>query len=301
MNLSGRQIEAFLALEETRRFAVAAERCHLSSSAFSQVITRLEEDVGAKLFDRDTRNVSLTPDGAVFAKGARRIAAEMQLTVRELHDRAAMRSGSVSIAAPTSVAASWLPRLLADFQREHPGVVLRLDDPVAERRMLMLLNNEVDLVLNADAGNVQEFESRFVLNEQLYVIMRSDDPLARLAQIRLKDLKHRRFLHTVRSGSVWPQVYRFVKQAGAHDAGFAVSSFSTLGALVDTGFGISIVPQSALPLCVGAHLTHAPLAARGAVRPLYLVKRRNRSLSVAADALWKKVASTLAGVAGIPA
>ena len=42
MNLSGREIDAFLALEETRRFAVAAKRCHLSASAFSQMISRLE-------------------------------------------------------------------------------------------------------------------------------------------------------------------------------------------------------------------------------------------------------------------
>jgi DNA-binding transcriptional LysR family regulator len=54
MHLSGRLIDAFLALEETRRFAVAAERCHVSPSAFSQMIARLGEQVGARLFDRDT-------------------------------------------------------------------------------------------------------------------------------------------------------------------------------------------------------------------------------------------------------
>ena len=70
MNLSGRLIDAFQALEETRRFAVAAKRCHVSRSAFSQMIGRLEEQVGARLFDRDTRNVALTPEGEVFSRGA---------------------------------------------------------------------------------------------------------------------------------------------------------------------------------------------------------------------------------------
>lgn len=293
MNLSGRLIDAFLALEETRRFSIAAERCHLSSSAFSQAINRLEEAVGARLFDRNTRNVSLTPDGEVFLNAARRISAEIKLALREVSDRAGMRTGNVSIAAPTSVAATWLPCILADFKRDHPGVALRLDDPVADRRMNMLLQNEVDLVLNAETGNAQEFEAQFVLNERFYVIMRRDDPLARQESLKLKDLKRRIFLHTVQTGSVWPHVYPLVKQAEVRDTGFAVSSFSTLGALVNAGFGISIVPKSALPLCIGADLCSVLLAARGAVRPLYLVKRKDRSLSIAAQALWQTIASTL--------
>jgi LysR family carnitine catabolism transcriptional activator len=211
-----------------------------------------------------------------------------------------MRTGNVSVAAPTSLAASWLPPLLADFRRDYPGVGLRLDDPVAERRMSMLLNNEVDLVLNADAGNPQEFESRFVLKESFYVIMRRADPLAGRDQVNVKDLKGRSFVHTVRGGSVWPQIYPFLKQAGVQDAGFAVSSFSTLGALVGAGFGISIVPRSAIPLCLGPDLAHALLAARSAARPLYLIKRKNRSLSAAAQALWQRILDTLPGVAAQP-
>jgi len=96
INLSGRLIDAFLALEETRRFAVAAERCHVSPSAFSQTITRLEELVGARRFDRNTRNVALTPEGEIFAQGAHRIAAEIRQSTNELRDRAALQVGRVS-------------------------------------------------------------------------------------------------------------------------------------------------------------------------------------------------------------
>ena len=100
MNLSGRLIDAFLALEETRRFAVAAQRCNVSASAFSQMISRLEAQVGARLFDRDTRNVALTPEGEVFSQGAHRIAAEMNASLVELRDRAARTVGRVTM-APT--------------------------------------------------------------------------------------------------------------------------------------------------------------------------------------------------------
>src|SRR5690606_28225709 len=126
MKISSQLIEAFLVLEETKRFAVAAERCHVSASAFSQMITRLENIVGARLFDRDTRNVSLTAEGEAFLAGARRIAAEMEETLRQVSERVALRSGSVSIAAPPSLTADWLPNILAEFHKDHPGILLQV-------------------------------------------------------------------------------------------------------------------------------------------------------------------------------
>ena len=67
INLSVRDIEAFMALAQARHFTRAAERCHLSQSAFSQRIQRIEDTAGLKLFERSTRHVTLTPEGQVFA------------------------------------------------------------------------------------------------------------------------------------------------------------------------------------------------------------------------------------------
>ena len=68
-NLSTRLLDAFLALVETRHFGLAAQRCHITPSALSQMISRLESQLQVRLFDRDTRNVSLTPEGETFAQG----------------------------------------------------------------------------------------------------------------------------------------------------------------------------------------------------------------------------------------
>src|SRR5712692_1891218 len=66
INISTRLLRAFLALNECRHFTHAAERCHVSQSAFSVMIQKLETAVGARLFERDTRNVTLTPEGELF-------------------------------------------------------------------------------------------------------------------------------------------------------------------------------------------------------------------------------------------
>lgn len=293
MNLSGRLIDAFLALEETRRFAVAAQRCHVSPSAFSQMISRLEEQVGARLFDRDTRNVALTPEGEIFSQGAHRIAAEITSATNELRDRAHRNVGRVSIAAPPSAAAAWLPGQMAQFRRDYPGIALRLHDVVSDRCLDMIARGEVDLGLNAQPGNELEFEARHLFDERLFLLCRGDHPLAALKQAKLNDLRNQEFIHTVRTGSVWQQTQAMLRAARIRDSGFEVAQFGTVAALVESGFGISVVPQLALQLCSRPGLVAVPLGDRKAVRPIFMVKRRHRSLSVAAAAMWERLQSHL--------
>jgi DNA-binding transcriptional LysR family regulator len=293
MNLSGRLIDAFLALEETRRFAMAAERCHVSPSAFSQMISRLEEQVGARLFDRDTRNVALTPEGEIFSQGAHRIAAEISAATNELKDRARRNIGRVSVAGPPSAAAAWLPEQLALFRKEQPGIVLRLHDVVSDRCLDMISRGEVDLGLNAQPGNELEFEAKHLFDERLFLLCRRDHPKAGQKRLVLKDLRGEEFIHTVRTGSVWQQTQAMLGAARVRDSGFEVAQFGTVAGLVENGFGVSLVPELALRLCSRPGLVAIPLADRKAVRPIYMVRRRRRSLSVAAAAMWERLEKNL--------
>src|SRR5690606_27321549 len=91
MNISTRDGDAFLAPAQTQHFTRAAERCHLSQSAFSQKIGRIEASAGVKLFERSTRHVTLTPEGAVFAEEMRRIQSDMRQAFAGLQDLAQRR------------------------------------------------------------------------------------------------------------------------------------------------------------------------------------------------------------------
>jgi len=294
MNISGRLIDAFLALEETRRFAIAAERCHVSPSAFSQMITRLEDKLGARLFDRDTRNVSLTAEGEIFSKGAHRIANEIANSIAELKDRASCAVGRVSLAAPPSLSASWLPRQMAKFQGEHPGIRLQLHDVVSDRCVEMVANGEADFGLNARLVHAKEFDSVLLAQEGMYLICQINHPLAKRKSLKLKDLAGCVMINTVRTGSVWQQLQELLKSIDIQDSGFEVSQFGTLAGLVANGFGVSVVPQFAVQLCQLPGLIAIPIEDRKAVRPIYMVKRRNRSLSPAAQAMWLKLVENAA-------
>jgi len=289
MNISGRLIHAFITLAETGKFSVAAERCNVSPSAFSQIISRLEDQVGARLFDRDTRNVSLTAEGQIFLVGAQRMQAELQASLAEIRNQSLLNQGRVAIAAPPSLSSDWLPRLLAQFRETYPGIVLRLHDVISERSLDMIAAGDVDFGLNAVPGNDLEFESVLLFNEPFHLLCRKDDPLARRAKVSLKDLQGRVAVQTTRYGSVWHYTQPLLAAAGIQDSGLEVSQFGSLAGLVTAGFGISVVPVLALALCGRPELTAVPIVDARAYRPIYRIRRRNRSLSAAALQMWDRI------------
>jgi DNA-binding transcriptional LysR family regulator len=120
MNISSRQLDAFIALAQLGSFTLAAQRCHLSQPAFSALIKGLEEGVGVRLFDRSTRHVALTQEGAQFLDAAQRIRTDLGDAVQGLREAAALQRGRVSIALLPSLAAAWLPPVLALFHARHP-------------------------------------------------------------------------------------------------------------------------------------------------------------------------------------
>ena len=106
---------------QERNFTRAAAAMHLSQPAFSALIGGLEETLGVRLFDRSTRHVALTVEGAEFEGPARRVLAEFDSAVAGMHDRGALRRGRVSLALLPSLAAGWLPAVLAALPRAPSG------------------------------------------------------------------------------------------------------------------------------------------------------------------------------------
>ena len=93
MNISTRQLRAFLSLTEQRSFTRAAALTHLSQPAFSALIRSLEEALEQRLFDRSTRHVELTTEGREFEVAARRVLAEFDGALAGARDYAARRRG----------------------------------------------------------------------------------------------------------------------------------------------------------------------------------------------------------------
>jgi DNA-binding transcriptional LysR family regulator len=267
MNISSRQLDAFIALAQLGSFTLAAQRCHLSQPAFSALIKGLEEGVGVRLFDRSTRHVALTQEGAQFLDAAQRIRTDLGDAVQGLREAAALQRGRVSIALLPSLAAAWLPPVLALFHARHPGIQLQVSDLLAESCI----------------AHTEELQAEWFCADRLHLVCRADHALAALPSPRMADLKDQPFIQLARHSSV-RQYLESQSRAQPLDTLLEVEHLATVMGMVRAGLGISVVPALALFHFVQPGLVTRPLADADRQRDLYLVRRRQRSLSPAAQA-----------------
>ncbi len=202
MNLSARQLRAFLALADERHFTRAAKRCHLSQPAFSALIQSLEQTAKVRLFDRSTRHVELTTEGKLLESSARGLLADMELALENLHDHAAKRRGRVEIAALPSLAAGWLPPLMAQFQTSYPGISLQLHDALLDPCLDLVAHGEADFAVAALRPDMSDLEGQFLHADQFFLICRDDHALATHQRIRLGEVLKWPWIAMARNSSV---------------------------------------------------------------------------------------------------
>lgn len=128
MNLSQRQIRAFLAIARLQSFTRAAEQLHITQAGLSSMLRDIEAQLDCRLFDRTTRAVSLTVQGRAFVPVATRVLAELDGAAAALGRLSASRQQTLSVGATPLVASCLLPAACAAFARTHPGVTVEVHD-----------------------------------------------------------------------------------------------------------------------------------------------------------------------------
>lgn len=287
INLSTRELRALAVLAQERNFTRAAARCHLSQSAFSALIKGLEEQVGGRLFDRTTRQVELTVEGETFLKAALRLLHDVDSAVADVRDHVARRRGRVSLAVLPSLAAGWLPPLLAQFHQRYPGIELDVADVLSDDCIARVRSGQADLALAATRSEAPELRTVPFCSDQFHVVFHHTHPLAQgQGPVRLSDLSAYPFIHLARSSSVrqyvdraiYPQTMRTVLE---------LEQLSTVAAMVRENLGISIIPALTLFHFEDAALAARLVVARGLKRQLFVVHRADRTLSSAAQAMYE--------------
>ncbi len=284
MNVSTRQLRAFAALAELRSFTQAAAASHLSQPAFSALIRQLEEALGLRLFDRSTRHVALTADGEAFRIAAQRVLAEFDAALAGMQALAARQRGRVSIALLPSLAADWLPGVLAGFRAAHPGIELEVADVLSEPCIERVRSGQADFALAAIRADTPELRAELFCSDDFHLVCPVDHPLASGREPRPKDVAAWPFVHLSRISSV-RQVLDAAARPMAMAAVLEVEQLATVAGMVAAGLGVSVVPALSLYAFRSPRLVVRPLHWSGLLRRIYLVRRRDRSLSAAAQGL----------------
>jgi DNA-binding transcriptional LysR family regulator len=297
MNVTLRQLRAFLAVADCGSFTAAAQRLHLTQAALSGVVKELEQQLGLTLFDRTTRKVQLSDVGREFYPLAERVRQEADNAILSMTSLKEKRRGVVRIAAPELPSCTFVPEMMAAFGRRHPGIDIRLVDTNAAQVLAKVRTGEVDIGVGIERLSDTEIESTRILSSPMTLVCRRDDPLARKRRIVWKDLRPYRLIYNIHN-------FR-VRALGEHaaraaellpDDMYEVDRLATAFAMVARDLGITVAPAVASPLVAGFGLAMRPLYAPQLSREFTAYTVRNRSLSPAAEAF----RSSLVSLADVP-
>jgi DNA-binding transcriptional LysR family regulator len=200
-----RLLRAFIAVAEELHFGRAARRLHLSQPPLSMQIRRLEELVGARLFDRDRRHVALTDAGAVLLGRVRVVLGDLERACRDARRVAAGELGSLAIGYTPTATYEILPRLVTLHRRRRPDTRLELFELRSGDQPAALAAGRIEVGLACGPLGASPLVERVLVEERFVVAVARAHPLARRSQLRLTDLE----------GEPWVLVRRDVEPAWA--------------------------------------------------------------------------------------
>lgn len=289
MNCSLRQLRIFVTVAQAKSFSRAGEIIGLSQSAVSHSVKELEGQTGVRLLDRTTREVVLTEAGQQLAARLERILDELHSTLREAGRMGQQLSGKVRVAASQTISAHLIPQCIAESHRRYPDIQFVLHDRPQQWVMESIRQGDVDFGIVIDPGAASDLQCESILSEPFFLLCHREHPFAAQDYVPWQALQGAKLvLQDYASGS-----RPLIDAALAHfsiDANIVqeIGHPATLFPMVEAGIGISVLPALALPLPQGSHLQVKRLTPV-VERQLMLARRKNRSLSTAAQALWDVV------------
>ncbi|TXI14441.1 MAG: LysR family transcriptional regulator [Ottowia sp.] len=298
LDLSLRQLEAFVQVAASGSFRRAAARLGQAQPVLSRLIGQAEQTLGARLFDRDTRRVEITPAGRELLPLAQRLLRDFDDTLGDFGAFMAGRSGRVSMVVLPSVSVAWVPRAMAAFARTHPQVNFALAEAPADTLLALLEAGRADFGISVRPAPQQRLHYRHLQDDPFVLVCRRDDPLAARAAVPWSVFGTRDCIMSAAHSSIRQVTDAvFLRQRTPPSPVLEYPSVAAAGALVAAGLGITALPVLALQLVDMRELVAVPLVRPAMARPIGIVTRIGRSLSPATQAF---MASLQAAPAGAP-
>lgn len=165
-----KQLKYFVAIADFGGFSQASRQLNIAQPALSQQISRLEYEVGAAIFQRTSRGVTLTPKGVTLLRHAKFILRQIDQALRLTREAETQISGQVKLGLPPTTNCQLGARLVERLHRRYPGIILNLVESLSGNLRAMAIAGDLDLVMLFSAGAVPGWNAVEVLNEELFLI-----------------------------------------------------------------------------------------------------------------------------------
>lgn len=273
------QLRYVCAVAETGSFSRAAERCHIAQPSLSQQVLKLEQDLGAKLFDRLGRSIRITEAGRAFLPHARSILGQMEAARSSVAGANADVHGSVTVGAIPTIAPYLMPRYTTSFANKYPDARLRIVEETTPVLIEGLRDLSIDVAILALPLRHKDLKMFTIRTEPLFAVLPKNHPRASARSVALRGLRGERFVmlrdgHCFRDLSIATCTHARITP----NIAFESDQFSSVLGMVAAGVGISLVPEMAIDRNAGCR--YVRLTDARATRTVVAAVLRGRSFGL---------------------
>ncbi|MBL9113591.1 MAG: LysR family transcriptional regulator [Verrucomicrobiaceae bacterium] len=243
-DLSLQLLDQFVVLARTKNFTRAAEELHLSQSALSRAIQKLEDQLGQPLFERKPREVVLTELGELLLQRAKHILQLMEDTFSELSE--AGRRGRIRLGAIPTIAPYFLPNLLSSFAKKYPDIAVIVQEDTTENLIKRCHHGEIDLAILALPLLAKNLEVEALFDEELLLVVPVGHPLAASKTLPIDAVEGFPFVMLNEAHCLTDNIATFCRRKAVQPVTVErTSQLATVQELVSLNHGVSIVPDMA--------------------------------------------------------
>ncbi len=259
----------------------AASELHLSPSAVSQQLSKLQEELGHRLLEPKGRGIRLTEPALVLARHATAVLAQLERARADLEASQTAVQGSLRLGVFPTAARGIAPRALARLRRAHARLEVGMQELEPTDSIGMLLRGDLDVVVAQDWFNApitlpRELERRQLLEDEADLVVPADHPLAKRRSVDLGELVAEKWISWQQGSNCYDWLVLTLRASGIEpDIVHTAAEHPTQLALVEAGLGVAVVPRLGRgPLPNGVRLVHVRPAL---TRRVYALWRGNDS------------------------
>jgi len=294
------QLETFLAVVEEKGFSRAAMRMRRTQPAISHAIRKLEDEIGEPLFERASRDGTLTASGKLLRSYAERLLRLRGETMTALEELRSLERGLLSIAA-NEYTCLWLLPVLDSFRHEYPHIGVTVQRSLASQIPDQLLERAIEFGILSFRPEDARLHAVAVYTDSVTFVVNPDHPLARQKQVSIRELGSQNFIaHTVASPLRQRVIETFARYQTPLNMSVELPSLEAIKRFVAHGNGVALVPGLTVqPELERGELVQVAVPELKISRRLWLVSRTRATLSHS-GAAFLEIVRNLASDHGYP-
>lgn len=282
----------FTTLIDEGSFTIAAKKLHISQPSLSSSIIKMEDNIGLKLIERSTRKISLTTEGEILYKEAKKLLHHFHHVEQEMTRLKNDGPLELKIGLIESVN-SWLPSVISNYSKANPNIHIKLAEVLGPKQVENALQNyKIHLAITNQLFDNDEIKTIPIYKEELVALLPKGHHLNKQNNISILDLQDDNLIISKEGFQTRDDIINEFRKSGVTpNIRFEIERFETACSLVDAGLGVTFVPENYITHINTQDLSFSikKIENGNLYRTVYIAKMKNRYLPPVVEDFIKEV------------